>query len=278
MDDSKQQIVNLELPGKWNGKAVEKWSGLIYKPAELTQKPDLVFKSDNGNITALKQVEFKGEKFFFVVKKTARRSGIKAIVDLLRMPKSLKNLKLALLLKQKNIETAQPAAALWHAKLGCIYITEYIKDSLNLYDIAFGKNKEILNNFSARKAVIRQVAEIIAKLHKSGFWHRDPKAGNFIVYKENDVYKVKLVDLDGIKHNLIDSQEKQIRTLANLAKTLIRFKMVNLADLYRGFEIYYRAMEIERKAAKKLFYKVERATVAMRLLNVLEESRKFKEE
>ena len=236
-------LVKLKLPAGWKGVAVEKWADFAFKPDELAQKPDTVFKSENDDFTALKKIEINGSQISFVVKKTVRRKGIKAVADFLRAPKSLRNFYLAVLLKQKGIAVAEPAAALWRGKVN-IYITEYIENSLNLYDIAFGKNREILTNFSARKAVIRQVAEIIAKLNKANFRHRDPKAGNFIVYKDAGIYRVKLIDLDGIKQDSADRQENIIRTLSKLAETLIRFKTVNFTDLYRGFRCYCSAMEI----------------------------------
>jgi len=268
-------LVDLKLPGKWKGVAVEKWSNLIFEPEKLTQKPDLVFKQENGNITALKQIESKGKKISLVVKKTVRRTGIRALGDLLRAPKSLRNFYLAVMLKQKNIDVAEPVAALWHKKYGSIYITEYIQNSLNLYDIAFGKDKEIIKNFSARKTVIRQVAQIIAKLNKSNFWHRDPKAGNFIIYKDGGIYRVKLIDLDGIKQDSAGRRENHIKTLSKLAETLIRFKAVNFTDLYRGFLIYCDAMDIDDTETRELFRNVAKITIAARLLTIISDSYKL---
>jgi tRNA A-37 threonylcarbamoyl transferase component Bud32 len=269
-------IVNLKLFGRWKGVAVEQWSDFAFEPEKLTQNPDKVFKSENANITVLKRIENNGKKSSFVVKKTANRTGIKAVADFFRAPKSLRNFYLAVLLKQKGIDVAAPVAALWHRKYGSIYITEYIPDSMNLYDVAYGKNREILANFPIRKAVIRNVALIVAKLHQSNFWHRDSKAGNFIIYKDGGIYRVKLVDLDGIKQDSACRQENHIRTLSKLAETLIRFKTVNFTDLYRGFLIYSNAMKIDRAQARELLHKVERAAVAARLVTVISDSYKLK--
>ncbi|MBN1788297.1 MAG: hypothetical protein JW806_07875 [Sedimentisphaerales bacterium] len=267
-------IEKLKLPGLFKGVAVEKWSSFNFEPDKLTCDLDKVFKAENDDFTALKKVTAGGREVSFVIKKTARPKGAKAAADLLRAPKSLRNFYLAILLKQKGIEVAEPVAALWNKKEN-IYITEYIPDSLNLYDIAFGKSKEILTDFSARKTVIRQVAEIVARLHKADFRHRDPKAGNFIIYKDSGIYRVKLIDLDGIKQNSAGQQENNIRTLAKLAETLIRFKTVNFTDLYRGYRYYCSAMETDKDQAKKLFAKIERTTVAMRLLTAASDSYKL---
>ena len=267
-----QILVELNLPGGWKGAALEKWSDLVFEPEKLTEKPELIFKLEKGNITAVKKIEFKGKKISFVVKKTVKPRGLKAIANILRAPKSLRNFYLAVLLKQKNIEVAEPIAALWSKKEGSIYITEYIQNSLNLCEVVSGKDKEIIKNFSARKTVIRQVAEIIAKLHKSHFWHRDPKAGNFIIYKDYNIYKVKLIDLDGIKQDSADKPENHIRTLSRLAASLTRFKAVNFTDLYRGFLIYCDAMGISGDEARELFRRVERAAVAARLQTIAADS------
>ncbi|MFA5293397.1 MAG: lipopolysaccharide kinase InaA family protein [Phycisphaerae bacterium] len=269
-------IVKLKLAAGWKGVALEQWSDFAFDPEKLTQKPDTIFKSENGNVTALKQIEIKGKKIFFVVKKNVRRTGIRALGDLLRAPKSLRNFYLAVILKQKNIEVAEPVAALWHRKYGSIYITEYIQNSLNLYDIAFGKDKEIIKNFSARKTVIRQVAQVLAKLNKSNFWHRDPKAGNFIIYKDGGIYRVKLIDLDGIKQDSAGRRENHIKTISKLAESLIRFKAVNFADLYRGFLIYCNTMGIDDTETRELFRKVAKITVAARLLTIISDSYKLK--
>ena len=266
-------LVDLKLPGLWKGVAVEKWSALAFEPEKLTQNPDRVFKSENGSITALKKIGNTP----FVIKKTVNRSGIRAVADFFRAPKSLRNFYLAVLLKQKNIEVAAPVAALWHRKYGSIYITEYIPDSLDLYDVAFGKNMEILKNFPIRKAVIKQVAQIVAKLHQSNFWHRDSKAGNFIIYKDGGIYRVKLIDLDGIKQDSGLRQENHIRTLSKLAETLLRFKTVNFTDLYRGFLIYCDEMKIDSSRAKELLRRVERAAVAARLVTIMSDSYKLKD-
>ncbi|OQA02187.1 MAG: Lipopolysaccharide kinase (Kdo/WaaP) family protein [Planctomycetes bacterium ADurb.Bin401] len=266
-----QRIIKLKLAPNWKGIANAGWSDLCFDPQELFSNPIKVFKSEKGNITVLKEIQNRK----IVVKKTNNRTGIRGLVDAIRTPKSLRNFKTAQVLKNKSIETAEPVAAFWHSGKGNIYVTQYIEDSQNLYDIAFGRNAQVSESISERKAIIKETADLLAKLHKNGLWHRDPKAGNFIVYKTGGAYKVKLVDLDGIKRNIIDSSEKKIRTLANLAKTLIRFKKVNLADLYRGLKIYCDRMQISD--VRRFFHKVERTTVAMRLLNVLEESRNFKE-
>jgi serine/threonine protein kinase len=278
---SKQKIAGLRLSDNWQGLAVEKWSNFAFKPARLLEKPDLVFKSDADNITVLKQVESSGKKISLVVKKTVSCNRLKNLALFFRPPKAVRNLHIAIGLKDKEIDVAEPVAALWHKRglqyLENIYITEFCQGSLSLYDVAFGRNKEILSNFRIRKAVIQQIAELIAKLHKSGFWHRDSKAGNFIVYKSEDgSYRVKLVDLDGIKLNLFNKGKKQVRTLSKLAETLARFKTVNFTDLCRGFLFYCNAMKIDDAQARELFHKVERLTVATRLLTIVSDSYELK--
>ena len=278
---SKQRIAGLRLPDNWQGLAVEKWSNFAFKPGRLLERPDFVFKSDADNITVLKQIESGGKKKSLVVKKTISCGCLKNLALFFRPPKAVRNLHIAVELKNRKIDVAEPVAALWHKRgfqyLENIYITEFCQGSLSLYDVAFGRNKEILSNFRTRKAVIQQVAEIIAKLHKSGLWHRDSKAGNFIVYKSEDgSYRVKLVDLDGIKLNLFNKGKKQVRTLSKLAETLARFKNVNFTDLCRGFLFYCDAMKINDTQARELFHKVERLTVATRLLTIVSDSYELK--
>jgi tRNA A-37 threonylcarbamoyl transferase component Bud32 len=278
---SKQKITGLRLANNWQGLAVEKWSNFAFKSGQLLESPNLIFKSDANSITILKQVENKGEKILFVVKKNTSYDRLKNLGDLLRPPKAVRNFHTALELKDKKIDVAEPVAALWRKKgiqcLENIYITEFCQGSLSLYDVARGKGAEIISRFSVRKVVIQRIAELVAKLHKSGYWHRDSKAGNFIVYKSEDgAYKAKLVDLDGIKRNIFGLQKNHIRTLSKLAETLTLFKAVNFTDLYRGFLYYCDAMGKSSDEAGKLFRKVERAAVAARLLTIVSDSYELK--
>jgi serine/threonine protein kinase len=274
--DISGNIIELKLSDSWKGLVVRKWSALGFVPAELTKNPEQVFKSDKfGNCAVLKKIDSGSGKVPFVVKKIIAGSGLKKLVDFLRGAKSLRNFRLALALKSKGIQTAEPVAAFWNGDEN-IYVTEYIPNSMSLYEVVWLKNSEALKDFSVRRAVIRQVADVIARFHKAGFWHRDSKAGNFIISKDADGFNARLIDLDGIKYNFFGCQCRQIRTLANLAKSLTRFKTVNITDFYRGFVIYCNAMGISRSQYKPLFGKIERATVQMRLQMVLQEAEKFK--
>lgn len=274
--DISGNIIELKLSDGWKGLVVRKWSAFGFVPTELTKNPEQIFKSDRfGNCAVLKQIDSGSGKVHFAVKKIIAGSGIKKTVDFFRGAKALRNFKLALALKAKGIETAEPVAAFWNGSES-IYVTEYIPNSMSLYDVVGGKDSGMFDKFTVRKAVIRQVADVIARFHKAGFWHRDSKAGNFIISKDADGFNARLIDLDGIKYNFFGCQCRQIRTLANLARSLIRFRAVNITDFYRGFVIYCDAMGISRSRYKPLFGQIERATVQMRLQMVLQDAEKFK--
>ena len=278
----KEKVVKLQLADGWQGLAVEKWADLAFEPEKLTENPQAVFKSAPDSITGLKELEDNGKilKVSFVFKKNVSRFKGRTIVDFVRGAKAVRNFNLALELNGKQIDSARPAAALWRRnglrKIENIYLAEYIPGSMSLYDIAFGKNLEIISNFRLRKEVINQVAQIIAKLRKGGYWHRDSKAGNFIVYKNGDEgYRVKLIDLDGIKLNFVFMGKNNIRTLSKLAETLTRFKAVNFTDLYRGFLYYCEEMKMYHGERRRLFRQVERMTVAKRLMTIIADSYKL---
>jgi tRNA A-37 threonylcarbamoyl transferase component Bud32 len=271
-----KEIVKINLSDGWKGMAVRDGFGLKLIPDKLTENPEQIFKSDKfGNCAILKTISSDNGQIPLVVKKITANSGIKKLIDFFRGVKAVRNFKLALILKAKGIDTAEPVAAFWNNNEN-IYVTEYIPNSMSLYDVAWGKNSEITGNFTMRKAVIRQVAESIAKFHKAGFWHRDSKAGNFIIGKNKDGYTAKLIDLDGIKYNFGGCREKQIRTLANLAKSLTRFKNVNVSDFYRGFMIYCDEMGYTKEYSKSLFLKVKGVSIEMRLLSIIEDAEKFR--
>ncbi len=282
MNLDNQKVEGLTLLDGWKGLAVRQWSDFIFTPSQLLQNPAEVFKSEDENITILKQVDRDRKKVSIVIKKSVSRNRLKNFTALFRPPKAVRNFNIARALMAKEIDVAAPIAALWRKNgfqsLENIYISEFSPGSLNLYDVAFGKNKEIISNFRIRKNIIQQVAALLAKLHQMWFWHRDSKAGNFIVYKTDDgSYKAKLIDLDGIKFNLFNKQSNRVRTLSKLAETLTRFKTVNFTDLYRGFLLYCDAMQLDAWQSRQLFRQVERATVASRFLTIISDSYKFED-
>jgi serine/threonine protein kinase len=282
MNLDNQKVEGLILSDGWKGLAARQWSDFIFKPSHLLQNPAEVFKSEDENITVLKQFQRDGENVSVVVKKSVSRNRLKNFTALFRSPKAVRNFNVARALMSGKIDVAMPIAALWRKNgfqsLENIYISEFCPGSLNLYDVAFGKNKEIISNFRIRKNIIQQVAVLLAKLHTLWFWHRDSKAGNFIVYKTDDgSYKAKLIDLDGIKFNLFNKQSNRIRTLSKLAETLTRFKTVNFTDLCRGFLFYCNAMQMDRGQIRQFFREVERATVAARFLTIISDSYKIKD-
>ncbi|MFA6177070.1 MAG: lipopolysaccharide kinase InaA family protein [Phycisphaerae bacterium] len=275
----REKVVKLELAGGWQGIAVEKWAKLAVEPDSIAENPEKVFKSDSNCITAMKKFKCGVKKPSLVFKKTTNKFTGGVLFDFIRGTKARRNFNLALELSARGIDTALPAAALWRrkafGKTESILLTEYIPGSINLYDVAFGRNREIIEKFSSRKEIITQVASILAKLRKAGYWHRDSKAGNFIVYKNGDEnWRARLVDLDGIKPNYLYLGKNNVRTLAKLAETLTRFRMVNFTDLYRGFFNYCRELNIYHGERRRWFGRVERMTVAMRLATAVADSYK----
>lgn len=275
----KEKIVKLELANGWQGVAVEKWAKLVIEPDKIAENPEKVFKSDSKCITALKKINCGSKKPLLVFKKTTNKFSGRTLFDFIRGTKAQRNFNLALELNARGIDAALPAAALWRRKAfgqsESILLTEYISGSIDLYDIAFGRNQEIIEKFSLRKEVINQIAVIIAKLRKAGYWHRDSKAGNFIVYKNGDgKWQSKLVDLDGIKPNYLYLGKNNVRTLAKLAETLTRFRAVNFTDLYRGYLRCCKELDIYHGERRRFIRKVERMTVAMRITTAVADSYK----
>jgi hypothetical protein len=275
----KEKVVKLQFADGWQGVAVEKWAKLVIEPDKIAENPEKVFKSDLNCIVALKRFKCGGKKASLVFKKTTGKISVGTFFDFVRGTRAERNFNLALELSVRGIDAAAPAAALWRrsgvGKVENIFLTEYIPGSVNLYDIAFGRNQEINEKFNSRREVISQIAAILARLRRAGYWHRDSKAGNFIVYKNDDGnWRAKLVDLDGIKPNYLYLGKNNVRTFAKLAETLTRFRTVNLTDLYRGFFLCCRELEIYHGERRRLFRKVERMTVAMRVATAVADSYK----
>ena len=270
-----KSVTRLKFPGSWNGIYAEGWGVSSFDPGSLTSDFVKIFKSDKKGLVGIKTLAFEGGQVDVVVK-THNRSG--SGIDFFRSfgtGRAMKNFRLAKKLIADGMAVTCPIAAI-EKRLGLyccqsIYVNEYVENSMSLYDIVFGKDEYAMANWAVvKKQIINAIGQLLGAMHNKGYWHRDSKAGNFLICRDkNDSYSVRLIDLDGIKKYGLARQKRRVQTLWKLAETLSRFKAVSTVDFWRGFNVYCDCTNIEKRNRRQIFYELQKMVITKRLLTVV---------
>ncbi len=275
----------LKLARGWSGRValsdssgnrftVADWGRCLADPISLCSNSDKTLKSDTSVIVMVKRLGLSDKTVPVVVKSQHRRGGLRNLLRSLLPARAIRNFRTARRLHQSNVPVARPLAALWQ-KTGpfttqSIYITEYVQDSTNLH--AFLRDNTSLvsqPSLSLKRDLCSRIAHIFASMHKASLWHRDAKAGNFLIHKSPDNrYKITLVDMDGIKPYGFRHRNLKYRCLAKLAATLLWHKSITKADYLRTFTIYSNLTGLNGSRRSRIFRTLAHRAVAIRLLTM----------
>jgi len=265
------------------------WAKCLEKPEMLSANAWKTIKHDDKKPVVVKDVQI-GDKQVSVHIKTRRIGpGFRNFCRALLPAKAMRNFKTSQKLCKNNIPTAWPLAALQQKKIGLttrsIYITEYAKNSANLYEyLCKYKYPERPLKLKFKKHLACQIAGVFAALHRASLWHRDAKASNFLIIGKNTSVDCKLilVDMDGIKSYRFRRYYSRFQALAKLAATLSWHPCVHLTDFMRTFEIYCDLTKLEPDQKQKVFTELAQQALAMRVLslvkNVAKERKRVKAE
>ncbi len=264
------KTVPIRLNNGWSGRAVLSVpSGRNFSKTDLTDslaQPELLFedvekilKTEGRNCVAVKNLTIGDSWLKVVIKRHHPQIGLRQFFRSFRPGKALRNFKTALKLLSCGIPVTAPFAAL-HQKRNLltkqsIYITEYFANSSELYTFASQQLLKIpVGRFALRKEFSHQLAAILAALHKNGLWHRDSKAGNFIVSKDTQSkYRILLIDMDGIKPYFLRCRSRQFRPLWQLAASLTPVSAINRTDYLRTFTAYCNLVGFELSQRRRIF-------------------------
>jgi hypothetical protein len=279
------ETARLKLTNGWSGRVAlsdsagnsftaEDWARCLSEPISLCKDGDETIKSDAGTIVLVKKLGISDKNPTVVVKCRHVGPGFKNLCRSLLPPRAIRNFDTATRLRRDNIPVAYPLAALRQRKgvftARSVYITEYIRNSANLH--AFLRdNLSLLNSpgLVLKKNLCSQLARIFASLDNASLWHRDAKAGNFLVHQpEKGQYKITLVDMDGIKPYVLRRRRLRFRCLAKLAATLLWHRSVNMTDYLRTFTIYGSLTGLDASKRRRIFRGLARRAVAIRLLTL----------
>jgi len=275
----------LKLANGWSGRValsdsagncftIEDWARCLSDPISLCDSSGETLKADAGVIVSVKKLKICDKTLDVVVKSRQCGPGCRNLLRSLLPTRAARNFRTALRLYRSNVPTARPLAAL-RQKTGpfttrSIYITEYIQTSKNLYAFIRDNTAPVSSpNSTFKRDLCPQIAHIFAALHKASLWHRDAKAGNFLVHQgPNSQYKIILVDMDGIKPYGFRCRSQRFRGLAKLAATLLWHRSIHMTDYLRTFTIYSNLTGLYRSKRRRIFRSLTRRAVAIRLLTL----------
>ena len=172
-----------------------------------------------------------GKSWHLIIKKFRERRYPLGLERLRSRSRALQNLEAALLLRQHGISTALPLAAIEYRSRGRLedsyYVTEEIIESVQLrrlWEALFIK-RSAPGYFRKKRAVLRQLGELIAKMHGSKLYHPDLKDSNILTCLTNDGDKhlenepFVLVDLDRLRQEETLPSRKRIKNLMQICRT-----------------------------------------------------------
>ncbi|UZT97959.1 lipopolysaccharide kinase [Chryseobacterium fluminis] len=169
-----------------------------------------------------------------------------------RKSKARRSFEYALFLLDKKFYTPTPIAYIEnHDIIGLTssyYMSEQLENSLMLNEILTNKD------FPDREEIIKGYAALMYTLHENGIEFIDNSAGNFLIRKEEGVYRFYIVDLN--RMNFYDHIEINKR-LKNFARFTLDNEIMNIISkeyaLLSGASAEYCLKKISDASNKMLF-------------------------
>lgn len=270
------KIAPLKLGNGWGGKVVlngtpktaftmADWAKCLSKPDSLFDDIEKTLKTENKNCVAVKNFTISQHQLKTVIKRHHPQRGLRQFFRSFRAGKALRNLKTSIKLLSCKIPTAKPFVAIHqkHSLLTSqsIFISEYLENSMDLYHFLEQQLPwDPAERFAIKKQLSREIAVILATLHKNNLWHRDSKAYNFLVIKDTqNQYKIILVDIDGIKPYLLRRKKQQFRSLWRLAASVMPLDVVSQTDYLRTFINYCNLIGLKGLSKREALSKIASA-------------------
>lgn len=268
--DKNIEVVSLKLGNGWSGRAVlsvpggggiskADWLDCLAEPQWLFTNVDKTLKTEGQNCVVVKTLTIGGRRMKVVIKRHYPGDGVQRFFRSFRPGRALQNFDAALKLLSFDIPVVAPLAALHKRRKllieQSIYITEYSEGSLNVYNFLSEKlQAKRVKPLKLKKQIGNQLAYILAMLHQNGLWCRDSKATNFIVSKYfRGNCKVQLTDVDGIRPYFLRRESCRLRSLWQLAASLLPINAVNRTDYVRAFTAYADITGIEPEQRRDIF-------------------------
>jgi len=229
--------------------SADAWRKFLAHDPDKIQRPDRVLKREGKNSVFVKERVLTG---IDVVVKTHVNSSK---FEIFKPTRAFKNYRTAAKLNEFGIACEYPLGGFVRReglfKTVSVYMTQYVSDSDNLKNVLKAGQRF---TFKDRRSMAAQIAEIFAGLHEAGYWHRDAKNTNMLVYKNENGFKVQLIDLDGVHRYLPGlSHLFRYRAMVTLAASLLPFKQVTPTDYLRCLALYCNLTGLGHNRRKDIF-------------------------
>ena len=153
-------------------------------------------------------------------------------------------------------------------------ITEEIPDCVTLRDLCSREPHAPLLSREQRRSLVRQLADILARLHNHGIYHSDLHSGNFLVCVDAGSARLHLLDLHAARALWRPLSLSQI--LHNMAMLFAstHFPGVRRTERLRALQSYCQAANRQYCGTKRLWALVEARAEALRARRLKSRSRR----
>ena len=264
------EVSEVKLPGGWRGVVAVRagesgqfsksiWEKLLSEPAKLLEGTKEKLKVEGENSVSVKILDAGGNEIKAVIKRR-QRSGILGMLRSIGTAHSIRNFNTTIEIREYGLPVSAPLAGVYHRRFffcdESIYISEYIEGT-NVYEFLKGVQAQGAERYRMMRQLSAKTSEIFAMLHKNNLWHRDAKATNFIVNKDEDgEYQITIIDVDGIKRYLSQSEERQLQGLVHLAASVLALPGISRTDYLRTFEMYCDEVMIPQERRRDIFIRL----------------------
>ncbi len=216
---------------------------LLTKPEDLVGYQQLKY-SDKGEV--FRGTLHSGERQLAVVCKRSRLSGFRGLVSRwLGWSRERRDFECAVNLIRYGISTAWPLALIDRRRpqRESWLITAYLDGAIDLDQMALAELPRMkpLEARALKDSIIKEICQQVRSLQTHGWFHRDFKASNLLLTKEEDppnLVQSWLVDLEGVQRKRA-SREKLDRMLVRLAASLAQYASVTASDYVRAYHLVY---------------------------------------
>jgi len=213
---------------------------IVHEPDAFLRDAKLHYKS-HALATIARVPATAGDERVFVVRRLNYGRTIHRLRDLFRSTRARRAFDYGLQLEHAAIRTPRVVAlGEWRCfrwPMKAYLVTEVVRGAISVI-------RYFHKTASPLRRVVYDLAELIARLHRAGFSHRDLKGTNILLDNELTPW---LIDLDGVRHLRNISTDRAVRDLGVLARSLRAYPALLRWSGARFLKRYCRARGIERE-------------------------------
>jgi len=230
----------------------QQWREWLGEPAAWFTPTDRsrVIKDSTTAIVCRQRLDAgEGEPLEVVCKRSRPRNPLKLLRYALLGSRPMLTWKKGNALLHRRIPTARPLAVLERRRFGLVLdsfvITEYLEDGHDLDSLLVMELRALPADRERRVKLwlSQELARLVRLMHGQGFVHRDFKAPNIMVQWSpisDDLPRLSLVDLDGLRQVRRPTEARQLRAIARLNVSLDHCRGLTRTDRLRFLKQYLR--------------------------------------